>query len=142
MRYQNPARSQPRSNSWLSRGVDDLLVIPLFPHYAMSSFESAVERVKEVAAQLDPRSMKLQVQPPFFADPDYIAAMTASAREYLERGYDHLLFSFHGVPERQIRKSDPTGCHCSRIRKTAAKPRARPTPPVTGRNALRPLPRL
>jgi ferrochelatase len=37
-----------------------------------------------------------------------------SAREYLDAGYDHLLFSFHGVPERQIQKSDPTGCHCLR----------------------------
>ena len=77
----------------------------------MSSFETAVERVKEVAARLAPR-MRLQVQPPFFEDPDYIAALVGSAREYLERAYDHLLFSFHGLPERHLRKSDPTGRHC------------------------------
>src|SRR4029077_2042563 len=36
----------------------------------------------------------------------------ASAKDHLEAGYDHLLFSFHGVPQRQIKKTDPTGCHC------------------------------
>src|SRR4051794_15280135 len=51
MRYQNP--SIPDAVSRLAaQKVDDLLLIPLFPHYAMSSFETAVERVKEVAAQL------------------------------------------------------------------------------------------
>jgi ferrochelatase len=77
----------------------------------MSSFETAVERVKEVVAQLAP-GMKLVVQPPFFDHPDYIAALAGSAAACLARGYDHVLFSFHGLPERQIRKSDPTGCHC------------------------------
>ena len=110
MRYQNP--SIPDAvRSLAQKGVDDLLLIPLFPHYAMSSFETAVERVREVASQFAPR-MQIQVQPPYFEEPDYIAALVGSARPYLDGGYDHLLFSFHGVPERQIRKSDPTGCHC------------------------------
>ncbi|HEX4085146.1 MAG TPA: ferrochelatase, partial [Chthoniobacteraceae bacterium] len=41
-----------------------------------------------------------------------IAALAASASDHLAREYDHLLFSFHGVPERHLRKADPTGCHC------------------------------
>jgi ferrochelatase len=77
----------------------------------MSSFETAVERVKEVAAALAPQ-MRLQVQPPFYEEPDYISALAGSAREFLQRGYDHLLFSFHGLPERHLRKSDLTGRHC------------------------------
>ena len=56
--------------------------------------------------------MRIEVQPPFFNAPDYIAALVTSANDYLKKGYDYLLFSFHGVPERQIKKSDPTGCHC------------------------------
>jgi ferrochelatase len=52
------------------------------------------------------------VQPPCFDSPDYITALVASAEDYLRQGYDHLLFSFHGLPERQIRKTDPTGGHC------------------------------
>jgi ferrochelatase len=110
MRYQNP--SIPYAVERLvKKGVDDLLLIPLFPHYAMSSFETAVERVREVAAKLSP-GMRIEVQPPFFDHPDYIAALAASAREYLDRDYDHLLFSFHGLPERHMRKADPTGSHC------------------------------
>ena len=113
MRYQNP--SIPAAFEKLrGRGVEDLLVIPLFPHFAMSSYETAVERVKEVAARLAPR-MVLRFQPPFYTEPDYIGALAASAAPYLERGYDHLLFSFHGLPERHLRKADPTGSHCLRV---------------------------
>lgn len=110
MRYQKP--SIPSAVRSLARqGVDELLLIPLFPHYAMSSFQTAVERVKEVTAQLAPGTT-ITVQPPFYDRPEYISALVASAQEFLAQGYDHLLFSFHGLPERQIRKSDPTGCHC------------------------------
>jgi ferrochelatase len=110
MRYQNPSIPQALRNLE-QKGVDEVLLIPLFPHYAMSSFETAVERVKEVAAALAPQ-MRVQVQPPCYDHPDYIAALVASAQEFLDRGYDHLLFSFHGLPERHMRKSDPTGRHC------------------------------
>ena len=112
MRYQNP--SIPAAVSSLAKqGVDEVLVIALFPHYAMSSFETAVERVKEVADELAPQ-MRVKVQPPYYEDADYIGALVGSAQEYLSKGYDHLLFSFHGVPERHLRKSDPTGAHCLR----------------------------
>lgn len=110
MRYQNP--SVESAIGKLARfNVDELFVIPLFPHYAMSSYESAVVRVKEVATRLAPR-MKLTVQPPYFDAPDYIEALVTSAQPALQSGYDHLLFSFHGIPERHLRKSDPTHCHC------------------------------
>jgi ferrochelatase len=110
MRYQNPSIAEGVGNI-ARRGVDKLLLIPLFPHYAMSSFETAVERVKEVGRQIAP-AMKIAVQAPYFDRPDYITALAGSASGFLAKGYDHLLFSFHGIPERHIRKSDPTGCHC------------------------------
>ena len=110
MRYQSPSIPQA-VRSLAEKGGDEMLVIPLFPHYAMSSFETAVERVKEVAAALAPQ-MRVQVQPPCFEDPEYIAALVGSAQDDLKRGYDHLLFSFHGLPERHMRKADPTGRHC------------------------------
>jgi ferrochelatase len=110
MRYQNP--SIPEAIGRLvERKVDDLLLIPLFPHYAMSSFETAVERVKEVAAELAP-GMRIKVQKPYYNLPDYVAALIGSAEDYLKKGYDHLLFSFHGLPERHMKKADPTGWHC------------------------------
>ncbi|HEV2210326.1 MAG TPA: ferrochelatase [Verrucomicrobiae bacterium] len=110
MRYQNP--SIPAAIRHLAeRGVTELLLVPLFPHYAMSSFETAVVRVKEVCARESP-AMRVTVQPPFFEHPAYIAAMVGSANEYLAKPFDFLLFSFHGLPERHLRKSDPTGKHC------------------------------
>ena len=68
-------------------------------------------RVQELAARFAPQ-MKITVQPPYYDQPDYIAALVASAADYLKQDYDHLLFSYHGIPERHLRKSDPTGCHC------------------------------
>jgi ferrochelatase len=110
MRYQNPSIKSAVENL-AAKGVKEVLLIPLFPHYAMSSYESAVVRVREVVARLSPQ-MKVTVQPPYFDDADYIAALVASAADYLKKDYDHLLFSFHGIPERHIKKSDTTGCHC------------------------------
>jgi ferrochelatase len=110
MRYQNPS-IQRAVAKLAADGITDVLLIPLFPHYAMSSYETAVERVREVARQRAP-AMRVHVQPPYFEEPAHIEALRATARPFLETEYDHLLFSFHGVPERQIRKSDPTRCHC------------------------------
>jgi ferrochelatase len=112
MRYQNPSIPYAIQNL-RERGCTDVVLIPLFPHFAMSSYETAVERVKEVARKLAPE-MKLTVEPPYYDQPDYIAALAASAQPFLAQGYDHLLFSFHGIPERHLRKSDPTGNHCLR----------------------------
>jgi ferrochelatase len=110
MRYQNPSITTGLTQL-RDAGVDDVLAIPLFPHYAMSSFESAAEEVKRVAARMA-TALKITIQPPFYKDPDYITALVASARSYLDDGYDHLLFSYHGIPERHLHKSDTTGCHC------------------------------
>jgi len=110
MRYQNPSIESALC-SLAKQKVDETLLIPLFPHYAMSSYETAVVRVQQLARKLAP-GMKFEVQPPYGDAPDYIAALAASAANHLEAGYDHLLFSFHGIPERHLRKSDPTGGHC------------------------------
>jgi len=114
MRYQNPS-IESAIQKLRDAKVDELFLIPLFPHYAMSSYESAVERVKQVAAKIAPQ-MRIEIQPPYFDSPDYIAALVASAKDHLETGFDHLLFSFHGLPERHLRKSDPTGCHCLKVK--------------------------
>lgn len=120
MRYQTP--SIPAAVQRLARaGVDEALLIPLFPHYAMSSYETAVVRVQEVARRMAPQ-MQWTVQPPYYEEPEYIAALVESARSYLEGTWDHLLFSFHGIPERHLHKSDPTGGHCLRRPNCCAEP--------------------
>lgn len=114
MRYQSPS-IESAIRALKVKGVEELLLIPLFPHYAMSSFETAVERVRKVASKLAPE-IDIQVVPPFYNAPEYIVALVASAENYLNEDFDHLLFSFHGLPERHLRKSDPTGCHCLKVR--------------------------
>lgn len=113
MRYQNPS-IEFAITRLKERGVQELLVIPLFPHYAMSSFETAAVRAQEVAAHIAPE-MKLRIQEPYYEHPIYIDALVQSASEHLKQDYDHLLFSFHGIPERHLRKGDPTGCHCLKV---------------------------
>lgn len=110
MRYQEPS-----VRSIIERlradGVEELFLIPLYPHYAMSSYETVVVDVREKIASIAP-SIKLDVLPPFYAEPDYIDALHRSAKPYLDGGFDHLLFSFHGIPERHLRKGDPSKAHC------------------------------
>jgi len=110
MRYQNP--SVPDVVKKLAgQGITELLLIPLFPHYAMSSYETAVVWVQDCVKKFAPR-IQLTVQPPYYDATDYITALGAVAADALKTDFDHLLFSFHGVPERQIKKSDPTKRHC------------------------------
>ena len=110
MRYQSPSIESAIA-SLQAQGITDVRVFPLFPHYAMSSYETAVVRAQEVAAKQAP-GMQLRIAKPYYAEPSYIKALTASASEFLQQGYDHLLFSFHGLPERHLRKADPTHSHC------------------------------
>jgi protoporphyrin/coproporphyrin ferrochelatase len=110
MRYQHPSIGDAIAKL-RARDVRELLLIPLFPHYAMSSYETAVCQVERLLGKLAPE-ISLSVMPPYFNHADYIGALVESAAEHLKQPYDHLLFSFHGLPERHLRKSDPSGCHC------------------------------
>lgn len=95
-----------------SKGVDEVYVMPLYPHYAMSSYETVVVKVEEVAAEKF-AGMKLDIMPPFYNNPDYIKVLAKSISEhYKPEDFDHLLFSYHGIPERHIYKTDPTKSHC------------------------------
>lgn len=120
MRYQHPTILSAL-RKLAERRVSELLVIPLFPHYAMSSYESAAERVQTLAARWAPQ-MTVRLQPPYYDAPEYIEALAASAQNALETGYDHLLFSFHGIPERHLFRSDKTGCHCFKVDNCCAVP--------------------
>lgn len=92
-------------------GLEEVILLPLYPHYAMSSYETAAEYAKEVHAKKK-YPWRLTIMKPYYDEPDYIQALSESIRPYLSDAYDHLLFSFHGVPERHIRKGDITGHHC------------------------------
>ncbi|MCL6266801.1 ferrochelatase [Flagellimonas myxillae] len=95
-----------------NKGVDEVLLVPLYPQYAMSSFETVVVKTMEVQSQDFPE-LKVTTLPAFYGNQDYIDVLAKSIAKGLEGfEYDHILFSYHGIPERHIRKSDPTKFHC------------------------------
>ncbi len=92
--------------------VERVVVLPLFPQYATSSTGSAIARVMELATARW-NVPALDFVPAFFDDPGFIAAFEAVAKPALAAARaDHVLFSFHGLPVRQIVKTDMTGTHC------------------------------
>ncbi|MEZ5278336.1 MAG: ferrochelatase [Opitutaceae bacterium] len=93
-------------------GTEEIFLVPLYPHYAMSSYETVVARVHEVIRERHP-GIRVTSQQPFFDHPDYIEALFQSTRPHLEKGYDHLLFSYHGIPVRHLRKADSSRSHCT-----------------------------
>jgi protoporphyrin/coproporphyrin ferrochelatase len=110
MRYGEP--SIPAALARLrERSCDQLIVLPLYPQYAASSTGSSVERIYRVAAQLW-NTPYVHVIPPFYDHPAFLAAFAEVARAKLDAlAPDHLLFSFHGLPERQvIASADPKLC--------------------------------
>lgn len=110
MRYGNPSTPDVVKQI-VADGVTDLFVMPLYPHYAMSSYETAVVKAMEEINARAPQ-MRTSLLQPFYRDDDYIQALVDSAMPHLEEDDDLLLFSYHGIPERQVRKSDPSHAHC------------------------------
>ncbi len=94
------------------QNVDEILLVPLYPHYAMSSYETVVEKCKEARNNHFPE-INLDVLPVFYNDKNYIEAMAKNMKQHLSNfEYDYILFSYHGIPERHILKSDTTKSHC------------------------------
>jgi ferrochelatase len=112
MRYGNPT-IESAYNNLLEKipGLEEVLAIPLYPHYAMSSYETAVEHAKEIHRKKK-YSFKLNFIKPYYNEENYINGLSENIKPFLEKDYDHILFSYHGVPGRHIRKSDPTKNHC------------------------------
>lgn len=92
-------------------GVTDLYVMPQYPHYAMSSYETVVAKTMETLRETAPEIQTRLLQP-FYQDEDYLSALETVIRPYLEKNADLVLFSFHGIPERHLRKTDPSHAHC------------------------------
>jgi ferrochelatase len=120
MRYGNPSiRSVVKEIA--SAGIEEVLLFPQYPHYAMSSWETVVEKVMEEAARWAP-IMRVACIKPFYGDPDYIEVLRGIAAPHLASPYDHLLISYHGIPVRHLRKADPTHAHCTLAPECCATP--------------------
>lgn len=109
MRYGQPALPDVLERL-AAQGVRKVTLAPLYPQFADSTVTTVVELARQTVNE---RRLPLQMRvlQPFYEHPDYIEALAASARPYLEQDYDHLLLSFHGLPERHLKKLDPTGKH-------------------------------
>jgi len=94
------------------KGVTEVMLFPLYPQHAMASTTTILVLAEELRAKHFP-NMKFNIVPAFYNKPDYIQALANSMKKHLEGfEYDHLLFSYHGIPERHIRKTDVTKSHC------------------------------
>ena len=93
------------------QGCTHVLVCALYPQYATSTSYSTQEKVKaEIAAQKLPLSPRFL--PAFYAHPAFIAAQHTIAKRAFERFVpDHVLMSFHGLPERHLLRGEHAG-HC------------------------------
>ena len=114
MRYGNPSVDYAFRN--LMKKVPNLkevIAIPMYPQYAMSSYETAVEHAKKVHRKGKFPFTLITVKP-FYNNEDYLLALKESIIPYLKQDFDHILFSYHGIPERHILKGDITGSHCLR----------------------------
>ncbi len=111
MRYGEP--SMRKALERLVRAdLGRLIALPLFPHHADSTTGSALARFLELASETW-RGPEPATIGAFYDQPGFIASLAARARGPLrEFRPEHVLFSYHGLPERQIRKADPSGSHC------------------------------
>ena len=96
----------------VNKGVEQVLLIPLYPQFAMATTETIVVLPDKIKKENLP-NLKIESLKAFYNDPEYIEVLSQSIKGHLNgKSYDHLLFSYHGVPERHIRKSDITKSHC------------------------------
>ena len=115
MRYGNPSPKQAFEDL-LKKNADleEVIAVPMYPHYAMSSYETAVEFAKEQHKNGKYR-FKLTTIKPYYNEENYINALCETIKPFLEREFDQILFSYHGIPERHIHKGDITGEHCLKV---------------------------
>ena len=106
MRYGAPSL-EDALNALTAASVDEILLMPLYPQHAGATRSTTIERARTLAA-----GRRVLVLPAFYDRPEYLQAMRDLLSQALPKDADHLLFSYHGLPERQIRKADPTGEHC------------------------------
>ena len=96
----------------VDKGVEEVFLIPLYPQFAMATTETILVLAEEVRKAYFP-DLKITSLPAFYNKKDYIDVLSESISRHLNgKKHDHLLFSYHGVPERHIRKSDVTKSHC------------------------------
>ncbi|MCT4330008.1 ferrochelatase [Elizabethkingia anophelis] len=106
MRYAQPS-IEKGIQDLVDQGVNEIILFPLYPQYAMSTTETVSVKAEEVRKKKFP-AVKIKYVKPFYNRDIYINALADSIRKQLPEKFDKLQFSYHGVPERHIYKTDPT----------------------------------
>ncbi len=121
MRYRSPdIRSALRE--WGDHDFSEIRVLPLYPQYAKATSHSSEEAVRASASELGIET-PLRFLRPFYGDAGFLDSFARRTRETLQAGpWEHVLFSFHGLPERQLRKTDQTGT-CLKDKSCCERPR-------------------
>ncbi|MES3017076.1 MAG: ferrochelatase [Bacteroidota bacterium] len=110
MRYQSPSIETALENLKNAQ-VETIRVIPLFPHYASASSGSVLQKVMELVSKWQ-TIPNISFVNSFHDNELMIKVFADNAKKYQPETYDHVLFSFHGLPQRQLKKSDHSGKHC------------------------------
>ncbi len=110
MRYQSPSIASALAKLKNAQ-VNSIKVIPLFPHYASASSGSVLDKVMELVKNW-PTIPNMSFINSFHNHEGMINTFAANGKKYNPETYDHILFSFHGLPQRQLKKSDHSGVHC------------------------------
>lgn len=113
MRYQNPS-IQSALDKLKAAKVDSIKVIPLFPQYASATTGSVHDKVMEIVRtwQAIPDISFINS---YYDEPGIIKNFAENGKKYQPETYDHILFSFHGLPQRQLRKGDDSKAHCLKV---------------------------
>ncbi len=111
MRYGNPSL-RSAIEKLVDQGVTEILLIPLYPQFAMASTETVTVLASKIISKYF-SNIKLTDVPAFYGNEDYLEVLSNSIQIHLKQHQpDQLLFSYHGVPESHIKKSDITKSHC------------------------------
>ena len=106
MRYQNPSIEKGLI-SLKEKGCKEIIVLPLYPHYAEATSLTTKLKVREVRDALD-LDINLQFLNEFYKEEGYIDSLSKQINTYLKNDIDFLLFSYHGIPKRQNIRTNPT----------------------------------
>lgn len=111
MRYQSPDMETALKKLIFEIKVSEIVVFPMFPQYASATTGSVHDEVMRLLRQWDliPNVKMINSYPDY---PEMIDVFVQNAKKYEVTSYDHFIFSFHGVPERHVKKADPSGSHC------------------------------
>ncbi len=110
MRYQNPS-IESALNRLLDMQVSEIIVFPMFPQYASATTGSIHEMVMRILATKETIPNVKLINSYYDYEP-VIEIFADNARKFDLDSFDHIIFSYHGLPQRQLRKGDPTGSHC------------------------------